>query len=84
MCLWVWVRVSVGVGPCVCGCGSLCVCVCVGACPLLWLSPLMPPACSSGSVELEEVCERASRALRDCSMLSRLLEVGNCRYFSGT
>ena len=39
---------------------------------------------SSGSVELLEECERASSAARDCSMLSRLLEEGNWRYFSGT
>ena len=52
------------------------VCTCV--CAFLQLaSPLMLPVCISGSVELEEVCERASRAERDWSMLSRLLEVGN-------
>lgn len=50
----------------------------------LLLSPLMQLACSSGSVELEDVCERASSVARDCSMLRRLLDVGNCRYFSGT
>lgn len=48
------------------------------------MSPLTQLECSSGSVELDEVCERASSVARDCSMLSRLLEVGNCRYFSGT
>lgn len=38
----------------------------------------------SGSVELLEEWDRASRAARDCSILSRLLEEGSCRYFSGT
>lgn len=38
----------------------------------------------SGSVELLEECDRASSAARACSMLSRLLEEGSCRYFSGT
>lgn len=51
---------------------------------LLFVSPLMQLECSSGSVELDEVCDRASSVARDWSMLSRLLEVGNCRYFSGT
>ena len=39
---------------------------------------------ASSSVELLEECERASSAARDCSMLSRLLEEGSWRYFSGT
>lgn len=51
---------------------------------LLFVSPLTQTACSSGSVELDDVWERASSVVRDWSILSRLLEVGNCRYFSGT
>lgn len=49
-------------------------------------SPLTEPVGSSvsGSVELLEEWDRASSAARDCSMLSRLLEEGSCRYFSGT
>lgn len=47
-------------------------------------SPFMLPEASSGSVELLEEWDRASRVASDCSMLRRLLEVGNCRYFSGT
>jgi hypothetical protein len=39
---------------------------------------------SSGSVELLEEWDRASRAARAWSMLSRLLDEGSCRYFSGT
>lgn len=51
---------------------------------LLLASPLMLPEASSGSVELLDVCERESKAVSDWSMLSMLLEEGNCRYFSGT
>ena len=47
-------------------------------------SPLRLPETSSASVELLDVCDRLSKAAKDCSMLSRLFEVGNCRYFSGT
>lgn len=47
-------------------------------------SPLRLPETSSASVELLDVCDRLSKAARDCSMLRRLLEVGNWRYFSGT
>lgn len=50
----------------------------------LVVSPLMQLECSSGSVELDDVCERASSVASDWSMLRRLLEVGNCKYFSGT
>lgn len=31
-----------------------------------------------------EEWDLASSVARDCSMLSRLLEEGSCRYFSGT
>ena len=47
-------------------------------------SPFRLPETKSASVELFEVCDRLSSAARDCSILSRLLDVGNCRYFSGT
>lgn len=47
-------------------------------------SPLRLPGTRSVSVELLEVWDRESRAAKDWSMLRRLLEVGNCRYFSGT
>lgn len=50
-------------------------------------SPLTEPDGSSVSSSVElllEECDRASSAASACSMLSRLLEDGSCRYFSGT
>ena len=81
MCVCVCVSVCVRVSVCYCVRVCVSVCECVSS-PLA--SPLRLLLWSSGSVELDEVCERASSAARDWSMLSRLLEVGNWRYFSGT